>query len=209
MTVAACFLVKDPPLDRLALLVEYLRSYVHEYVMVVDDRTQAATVDVLSAWRDVTLVPFHWVDDFSAARNAALPHVSSDWILHVDPDELPSPAMMEFIRAVDGERQEDVLWQERMYRAPQGFLFFTRNYFDGRQTEEWEEHWHCRLFRAATGRWYKSVHEQVELDGVPESVTRNTAVLPKAPKGAYLIHSRMNDAAIDRQYAEILGAVPV
>jgi hypothetical protein len=205
MTVAACFLVKDPPLDRLALLVEYLRPYVHEYVMVVDDRTQAATVDTL-AWRGVTRVPFRWVDDFAAARNAALPYVTSEWVLHLDPDEMPSVAMMEFIQAVDADRQEDVLWQDSLYRAPRGYLFFTKNFYDGRQGEELEEHWHCRLFRADMGRWYKPVHEQVELDGLPESIARGTPVLPKAPRGAYLIHSRMNDDAKDRQYAEIAGA---
>jgi hypothetical protein len=207
MTVAACFLVKDPPLDRLALLVEYLRPYVHEYVMVVDDRTQAATVETLSTWRLVVGVPFRWVDDFSVGRNAALPYVTTDWVLHLDPDELPSVAMLEFIRMVDSQKQEDVVWQDALYRAPRGFLFFTKNFFDGKQAEEWEEHWHCRLFRADMGRWYKPVHEQVELDGLPESITRGTPVLPKAPRGAYLIHSRMNDDAKDRQYAELAGAV--
>lgn len=193
MTVSAALLVKDPPIDRLAALVEYLRPVVSQYVVVVDDRTEQEAVDVMASWPAVEIVPFRWVDDFSAGRNAALPHVNGDWILHVDPDELPSLAMVEFIRTVDAQRQEDVLWQDHLYRAPRGYLFFTRNFYAGRRGPEWEEHWHCRLFRAGSGRWYKPVHEQVALDGSPESDTRGTPVLPKAPVAACLIHSKPAD----------------
>ena len=71
------------------------------------------------------------------------------------------------------------------------------------QGPEWEEHWHCRLFRRSSGVWYKPVHEQVMLDGLPEPATRGTPLLPKAPKSAYLIHSRMEDRARDEQYASL------
>src|SRR5712671_2221358 len=194
--ISAAFLVKDPPLDRLALLVEYLRPIVTEYVIVVDDRTAAEISEVMSAWRDVTTVPFHWVDDFSEARNAALPHCRGDWILHLDPDELPTAAMLDFIRMVDAIPQEDADWQGSRYMAPRGYLFFTQNYFDGTQAAEWEEHWHCRLFRRDS-IWYRPVHEQVMLEGMSEDRTRGTPLLPKAPRSAFLIHSRMNDDRID------------
>jgi len=68
---------------------------------------------------------------------------------------------------------------------------------------EWEEHWHCRLFKRGSGRWYKKVHEQVALEGHPEDATRGSPWLPKAPRGAFLIHSRMNDRARDEQYAAL------
>ena len=97
MTVSATFLVLDPPLDRLAMLIECIRPVVSECVIVVDDRTAAETVATMSAWRDMTLVPFRWVDDFAEARNAALPHAHGDWILHLDPDEMPTAAMLEFM----------------------------------------------------------------------------------------------------------------
>jgi hypothetical protein len=203
MTVSAAFLVKDPPLDRLALLVEYLRPVVSEFVIVVDDRTAAEMSGTMSAWANVTLVPFAWVDDFAEARNAALPHCHGDWVLHLDPDEMPTAAMLDFIRTVDATPQPDVEWQGATYYGPRGYLFFTRNFFDGRQGAEWEEHWHCRLFRRDAGRWYKPVHEQVMLEGEPEDTTRGSVWLPKAPLGAYLINSRMNDPRIDAVYAAI------
>jgi hypothetical protein len=206
MTISAAFLVKDPPLDRLALLVEYLRPIVTEYVIVVDDRTAAEAVATMSAWRDVTIVPFRWVDDFAAARSAAIPHCHGDWVLHLDPDEIPSAAMLDFLRIVDETPQDDVDWQGSRYVAPRGYLFFTKNFYDGIQGAEYEEHWHCRLFRRSSGWWYKPVHEQVMLDAMPEHRTRGTPLLPKAPRGAYLIHSRMNDRAKDEQYAALAEA---
>ena len=201
MTVSLACLVKDPPLDRFALLVEYVRPVVSQTVIVVDDRTSVEAADTMSTWPGVTLVPFGWVDDFSAARTAALPHCTGDWILHLDPDELPTAAMLEFIRMVDARTQEDVEWQGGTYSAPRGYLFFTQNYFDGLQGEEWEEHWHCRLFKRTSGAWYRPVHELVMLDGLPEP--RNTPLLPKAPRSAFLIHSRMNDDRIDAVYNRI------
>ena len=111
--------------------------------------------------------------------------------------------MLDFIRMVDRVPQEDVDWQGSRYVAPRGYLFFTQNYFDGRQAEEWEEHWHCRLFRREGCIWYKPVHEQVMIDGMPEDRTRGTPLLPKAPRGAFLIHSRMNDDRIDAVYNRI------
>ena len=209
MTVSAALLVLDPPLDRLAMLLAYLRPVVSQTVIVVDDRTAAGSIETMSAWPGVTLVPFGWVDDFAEARSAALPHCTGDWVLHLDPDEMPTAAMLEFIRAVDAEPQPDVVWQGAVYPAPRGWLFFTRSWYDGVQAPEWEEHWHCRLFRRGAGTWYKPVHEQVMLEGMPESRTRGTPLLPKAPMAAFLIHSRMEDRARDEQYAALsAGAAP-
>jgi len=206
MTVSLALLVKDPPLDRLAMLLEYLRPIVSQTVAVVDDRTASETVEIMSAWRNVEIVPFRWVDDFAEARNAALPHCTGDWILHLDPDELPTAAMLDFIRTVDAVPHPDVEWQGAIYPGPRGYLFFTKSFYDGTQAPEWEEHWHCRLFRRTSGAWYKPVHEQVMLDGLPEHVNRGTPRLPKAPRGACLLHSRMNDAAKDEQYAALSAA---
>ena len=203
MTVSAAFLVLDPPVDRLAMLLECIRPVVSDVVIVVDDRTRPEAVETMSTWRDVTLVPFRWVDDFAAARNAALPHCAGDWVLHLDPDEMPTAAMIDFIRTVDASPWADVAWQGAIYPAPRGYLFFTKSFYDGRQAEEWEEHWHTRLFRRDVGRWYKPVHEQVALEGRPEDDTRGTPKLPKAPRAAFLVHSRMNDRAKDEQYAAL------
>jgi hypothetical protein len=196
--ISAAFLVKDPPLDRLSMLVEYLRPVVTDFVFVVDDRTAAETSNTIAQWEGCTVIPFRWVDDFSAGRNAALPHCRGDWTLIVDPDELPSRAMLDFCAMVDASEWSDVAWQGARYPAPRGYLFFTKNYEDGVQGPEWEEHWHCRLFRTSEASWYRPAHELVSLGGMGESSIRGTALLPKAPRSAYLIHSKMSDDAAER-----------
>lgn len=193
--ISAAFLVKDPPLDRLSMLVEYLRPVVTDFVFVVDDRTAAETSNTIARWEGSTVVPFRWVDDFSAGRNAALPHCTGDWTLIVDPDELPSRAMLDFVALVDASEWSDVTWQGARYPAARGYLFFTKNYEDGVQGPEWEEHWHCRLFRTDQAEWYRPVHELVRLGGYDEGSIRGTSLLPKAPRSAYLIHSKLSDVA--------------
>ena len=195
MTVAASFLVRDPALDRLSMLVAFLRPVVSEFVFAVDDRTDPATRAVIAGWEDTTVVDFAWCDDFSAGRNVSLDHVQADWSLILDPDELPSVAMLDFVGMVDRSPWADVTWQGYGYPAPRGYLFFTKNFEDGVQGPEWEEHWHCRLFRTRSARWYRPVHELVQLDGMAESTIRGTSMLPKAPRSAYLIHSKLSDVA--------------
>jgi hypothetical protein len=184
--ITLCLLVKDPPPDRMAMLLDYVAPVVGQVVCVVGDRTPETW-----AIPSVERVSFTWSDDFAAARNAAMPYVKGDWVLHLDPDELPSADMLAFLAMVDrSEWLDHVDWKDGRYFDPRGYLFWTRNYnYWGVQGEEWEEHWHCRLFRTALGKWYKPVHELVALQGQPESATRNTPLLPKAPRAAHIIHT--------------------
>ena len=193
--ITLTMLVKDPPLDRLAMLLDYVAPVVGQAVIIWDTNTTigdsgfGAFVRAQDPER-VQFAPHVWHDDFSEARNRALEMVKGDWILHLDPDELPSADMLAFLSMVDrSEWRDHVDWKDGHYFDPRGYLFWTRNYFGGVQGEEWEEHWHCRLFRASLGKWYKPVHELVALAGQPENATRNTPLLPKAPRAAHIIHT--------------------
>ncbi len=195
MTVSATLLVRDPDLARLAVLVEYLRPVVSEFAFAIDDRTDPSTRDTIASWAGTKVTDYLWRDDFADGRNASLALCTGDWALCVDPDELPSAAMLEFVRMVDASPWQDATWQGSRYWAPRGYLFFTANWEDGVQGPEWEEHWHCRLFRTRLARWYRPVHELVSLDGMDEGSLRGTSLLPKAPRGAVLIHSKLSDVA--------------
>ena len=206
--ITLAMLVKDPPIDRMAALIDLCSPIVGQTVVVVDDRTRESDVRLIESW-GAQIVPFTWCDDFAAARNAALPHATGDWILHLDPDEVPTLAALEFIRSVDAAPwTPGVMHEGGWYPEPLGFLFWFRNYWGGERGEEREYHWHCRLFRRLLGSWYKPVHEQVMLDGRVESQTRGTWLLPKAPKGAYVIHSKPVEAlaVADAQYVAIEAA---
>jgi glycosyltransferase involved in cell wall biosynthesis len=178
-------ITRNEPIDRLVMLIDFMRNSVADDFVIVDTGTDDWE------WQEKCIngaggryARIDWPDDFSVARNETLRHINTDWVLHLDADEMPSQGLIEFIYATvkydEGERNRNAL----------GFLIFTRNYWGGERGVEVEAHWHCRLFRNGRGRWYKKLHEQVELDGKHESQTRDTVVLPKAPKDAYIIHSK-------------------
>jgi len=183
--VSVVYLVKDPPIDRLTAQVEYMREIADEFIFVVDNRTSQHDVDIILGWPGAKVVEWEWNDDFSAARNAALEHVTRPWTLHLDPDELPSWRMMRHIRTVtDGFCDSDVM----------GWLYWTPNWWGGRKgVDQAPMHWHLRLFRSGHGKWYRKVHELVEIDGEPEGITRHNAKVLQAPSNAYLIHSKPED----------------
>lgn len=74
--------------DEEAMLGDCLASVrgLASQLIVVDTGSQDATVSIARA-AGAEVIAFPWCDDFAAARNAALPHVSGDWILMLDADE--------------------------------------------------------------------------------------------------------------------------
>lgn len=178
--VSVIFLVKDPPLDRLAALVEYMRPVADQFVIVVDDRTSEEDVEVMKEWDGVVIVPFKWCDDFAAARNAALPYVTNPWTLHLDPDELPSLAAMDYIIEVTDPDNPD---------KSIAHVFWFFNWWGGVLGEVMPYHYHIRLWRSGHGRFYRKVHELVELDGRNEGSTRGN-IAKMVPPDKYFIHSK-------------------
>lgn len=184
--LSVAFLVKDPPMDRMALLVEYLRVLATE-IVVVNTGMPDQDHDIIESWhsrfdKGVILIDHEWKDDFSEARNVGLEACTGDWTLVVDPDELPTAQMMAHIKYV--------LETEANRPNAVGWLYWTVNFWGGAKGPEENYHWHCRLFRTGRGKFYRPVHELVELDGKPEDITRGTTVMPMAPPTAYLIHSK-------------------
>lgn len=187
--ISVHFMVLDPPLDRMALLVEYLKPYVNEFV-IVDTGSSESDIAVMQSWgsedKPVRILHETFVN-FSETRNKGLAVHKHFWTLGLDPDELPSPMMMSHIVwAISPEGREAA-------HAAQGWAYWTKNYWGGVYGPEMPYHWHCRLWRTQWGKLYKPVHELVELSGMPEETTRGTSILPNAPKAAYLIHSKAQE----------------
>lgn len=192
LDLSVAMLVKNPPMDRMAALFSYMSEVASEFV-IVDTGSSKEDIQAMVRWNKapfglpkVNIILAEFNDDFAAARNIGVESVTRSWTLVLDPDELPSIGMVEHIRRVVGSTD--------FRPEASGWLHFTRNYWDGIIEAEAEFHWHVRLFRTGQGRFYRALDELVELDGLPEHQTRNTARLPKAPKGAYLIHSKSGDA---------------
>lgn len=172
-------IVRDEPIDRLVSLIDLTRPVVNKFVIADTGSVDYETDRPLLEKAGATVLQIGWQDDFSWARNQTLDYLDTDWVLHLDADELPSFELMQWLSLV-GNSDDRTL----------GYLIFTRNFWGGDWGIEVEAHWHCRLFRGGRGRWYKPLHEQVALDGREEPNTRDTVVLPKAPKEARIIHSK-------------------
>ena len=193
MTLSVAMLVRNPPLDRMAALVEYMKELAVEFIIVDTGSTQEE-LEVMASWNKhpfatpkVKIIQRPWKDDFAWARNEGLPYVTQPWTLHLDPDELPSYQMMNFIKKViTSDINPDAL----------GYLFYTPDFFGGKRDPYYEYQWHVRLFRSGHGKWYRKLDELVILDGQPEYLLRGGNYLPKAPVTATLIHSKSSDATV-------------
>lgn len=192
--ISVAMLVRNPPLDRMAALIDLLQPVVCEFV-VVDTGSDDDVKNVMRSWRGVRVIEKEWEDDFSAARNYGVFDCRYRWTFIIDPDELPSFELLKFL-----ERLND---PDFVVVEP-GFLVWTRNYWGGELGREEEYHWHLRIFQTGRGQFYRRVHELVAIDGVTEDRTRGS-VIPKLPRSQHLIHSKAADEieAADRLYARL------
>lgn len=55
-------------------------------IVIVDTGSTDSTIEIAKKY-NAEIHHFYWVDDFSAARNYALSHSPSDWVLYLDADE--------------------------------------------------------------------------------------------------------------------------
>lgn len=176
-TLAIVMIVKDEPIDRLVLLIDHLRAHWDQFI-IVDTGSESYEHDApLLREAGAEVYQVEWRNDFAWARNQTLEHVKSDWVLHLDGDEMPTWAMMDWIKDMRSKPSKAA-----------GALFWTKNYWGGKLGAEKPYHWHIRLFRAGRGKWYRKVHELVMIDGKEEGQTRDTSLVVRAPKHCFLGH---------------------
>lgn len=80
-----------------------LKSVAHavDEIIVVDTGSTDRTVEIAAGY-GAKIFHFEWIDDFAAARNYSLEHVTGDWVLVLDADQYftedPTSAIKEFIK---------------------------------------------------------------------------------------------------------------
>jgi len=94
--VSLCMIVRDEAAN-LPRFLEAAQGCWDE-LCVVDTGSTDGTVALLEA-AGARVIERPWDDDFAAARNASLSLATGDWILVLDPDELPGPGFAEALRA--------------------------------------------------------------------------------------------------------------
>lgn len=99
--ISLCMIVRDEALFLPGCLAS-VADAVDEIVVVdtgsVDETTR------LAEEAGAKVVHHAWTDDFSAARNAALPHATGDYVLVLDADERLAPGGAEKVRAAVADR---------------------------------------------------------------------------------------------------------
>lgn len=94
-TLSLCLIVKDEA-DSLPRCLQTFRP-VADQIVVVDTGSTDATREI-AADLGAEVHHFEWIDDFAAARNAAIARATCDWILIADADEELPPESADQLR---------------------------------------------------------------------------------------------------------------
>ena len=147
--ITACYIVRDDAVH-LKKSIESLRSQVDELI-VLDTGSQDDTVHAAEAY-GAAVYHWAWQDDFAAARNAALAHVTGDWIVFIDADEYFSLETRDHLRAVI---------EEADHTGGEVLLIPWHN-IDETTGETLLDSYAPRIFRRREGRHYVGrIHEEL------------------------------------------------
>ncbi len=123
-------------------------------IVVVDSESADDTLAICREFtRKVFVRPF---DNFSNQKNAALDHATGEWVLSLDADEVVTLDLASEIRDRIGASGEDF----SAYNIPR------ENYICGRPIRHvFQNDRQLKLFRRGACRYYKSVHEDLDVKG--------------------------------------------
>ena len=149
-TVGVAMIVKDAT-RTIAKALTALTPAVDQLVVV----DTGSTDDTVAIIRSLGIEPlsYEWSDDFAAARNFALSHITTDWVLSIDSDEVLLADDVEAVRTVaglfDSENGAFALKIIQMNQISDMISFSLET----------------RMFPNRRGiRWYRPIHEQLVHD---------------------------------------------
>lgn len=118
-------------------------------ILIVDTGSTDNTIPIVQEF-DAKIVHFQWCDDFAAARNFGLQHVTSDWVIAVDSDEILYKSDLDLIRMVANDlhnHQDEIVVQ-----------IVQANRINGDIGDQLES----RMFQTNRGfHWEHPIHEQI------------------------------------------------
>ena len=142
VTVSAAMIVRNEERS-LARCLEQLQHAVDE-IVIVDTGSTDGTVEIAKRYSKVRLFHSPWTDDFAAARNVSLQHVTSDWVICVDADDYLFKADCERIRLVAA-----------LYHRSKNPAMLRVGRFHSWNGEQFVDYNECRMFPMHYGIQYK------------------------------------------------------
>lgn len=164
-TVSLCMIARDEA-EYLRRCLNSVKGLVDE-IIVVDTGSADNTVEVAQAF-GAKVSHFAWIDDFSAARNAAIEGASSHWIFVLDCDEVISPqdhaAMKKCLKSAGAYSGLRITTRNYTYQTNTAGWFSCRgDYPEEMDYPGWFSSTKVRLFRRHSEiRFEGAVHELVE-----------------------------------------------
>ena len=119
--VSLCMIVKNEE-DWIEGALKCVKDLVDEVIIVDTGSTDATLAKIRQFYPKV--IPFKWIDDFAAARNASLEAATQPWILVLDADERIAARDIPVLQAAT-QRKED------------GFHLIQRNYVSANNIIGW------------------------------------------------------------------------
>ncbi|HAF99081.1 MAG TPA: tetratricopeptide repeat protein [Paenibacillus lactis] len=160
-SVSLCMIVKDEE-GCLERCLQSVSGIVRE-IIIVDTGSTDRTKEIARRFTN-HVYDFNWVDDFSAARNYALNFATSDYILHLDADEVLEDPEGELQRKLDKD-----LYYIRIKNDLGSGLYLTHQFI--------------RLFRNTPEiRYQGALHEQVLPTGNEQTGFLSTVILHEGYK---------------------------
>ncbi|MBI4043163.1 MAG: glycosyltransferase family 2 protein [Deltaproteobacteria bacterium] len=125
-------------------------------ICIIDSGSSDNTLELARKYTNqIVMSP---LSDFSKQRNLGLDHVSAEWVLFIDSDEMLTPELTREICRILTMGVSSTIAGFAMKRHNQIFGHWMR--FGGHQRD-----WQIRLMRRSRARYVNFVHEQVELRG--------------------------------------------
>ncbi|MCF7757111.1 glycosyltransferase [Paenibacillus xylanexedens] len=142
-SVSLCMIVKNEE-RYIERCLESVKQVVNE-IIIVDTGSNDATIDIANKYT-TNIYSFDWVNDFSAARNFAIKHAKSDYILVMDADEY---------------LEEDVDLQKDLIKDYDYYVFNIKNHMKFNRSFT---HTAVRMFRNHADLKYENrLHEHLNL----------------------------------------------
>jgi len=142
--------------DTLRNCLESVRGLVDE--MVVVDTGSTDSSPEIARQCGAVCISIPWPNDFAQARNAALAHSTTDWVLSLDADEELSPELRDVLLA----------WKQK---APQFavYEFARRTWYLGAWINHtgWYPDFQRRLFQRGAAQFSGIIHEALRFKGKP------------------------------------------